>query len=568
MSLRPLLLAGWAALAAAAALAPVAAPAQAEPLVVGMELEYPPFEMVGPDGQPDGVSVRMAEALAASLGRTLEIRNIKFDALIVALKSAQVDLVISSMTANDERRESIDFSDPYVTTGLALLVPKGSGVRGIDDLRRPGARVVVKLGTTGELYAREHLPGATVVAVQQDPACALEVAQGKADAWIYDQLSIFQHHRQHPNTTEALLQPIKREQWAVGLRKGDDALRAQVNAFLAEFRESGGFDRLAGRYLADEKALVDSLGVPFIFDAAALAPEGAAPPAPSSRGQTGGGVGFAAVVAALTLLAGWSFWNLTRPGPGTGRGLTARDAAGLAVLVLLVGGLAYFVLARLNESYTWNWEGIWARRDQILRGWLLTFAISVASLALCLLVGVTLVCLHRSGVVPLRFAARAYTEIVRGSPLLVILLVGYYVVANAFAVGDKVIVGVLLLALFAGAYLGEILRGGVESVSATQFDAARAVGFDRWQAYRFVIVPQVARRVLPAVAGLFIMLVKDSSLLSVIGTEEFTKKVDIARSATFTGLEGYLPLAFGYLLLTIPLAFLARRIEDRFGQGG
>ena len=121
----------------------------------------------------------------------------------------------------------------------------------------------------------------------------------------------------------------------------------------------------------------------------------------------------------------------------------------------------------------------------------------------------------------------------------------------------------MLLAIFSGAYLGEILRGGIDSVGKTQFEAARAVGFSTFQTYRYVIIPQAVRRVLPAVAGLFIMLVKDSSLLSVIGAEEFTKRTEIARAATFTGLEAFIPLALGYLLITIPLALLARYLERR-----
>jgi polar amino acid transport system permease protein len=148
--------------------------------------------------------------------------------------------------------------------------------------------------------------------------------------------------------------------------------------------------------------------------------------------------------------------------------------------------------------------------------------------------------------------------------LLVVLLVGYYVIAQAFHANDRVLIGIILLALFAGAYLGEILRGGIESVGKTQFDSARAVGFSRVQAFRYVILPQAIRRVLPAVAGLFIILVKDSSLLSQIAIEEFTKRSESARSATYTGLEAYLPLAVGYLLITIPLAYFAARLERRF----
>ena len=529
-----------------------------EPLRVGTEPEYPPFEYVNEDGELDGVSIRMAEALAASLGRPLEIESVKFDALILALKSGKIDCIISSMTANDERRKSIAFSDPYVTTGLAMLVGKDSTIETLEDLKKPGTRIVAKLGTTGELFARKELPQATITALPQDPACALEVAQGKADAWIYDQLSIFNHHKQHLKTTKALLSPLKAEQWAIGLRKGDEELRDQVNAFLKEFRADGGFARLGERYLGEEKELMESMGIPFIFDGE-LSPQPATTEAAQS--ETGGTlfafllvVGIAVGLLALVKLSAVPGWKESLP----------RNLIVSAIIIAVLAGACTFILASLNEGYTWNWAGIWARRALILEGWLLTIGISLASLFLCLVIGIALVVAGRSGIPPLAATARAYSELVRGTPLLVVLLVGYYVVGNAFGLDSKVWVGILLLGLFAGAYLAEVLRGGVESISATQFEAARAVGFDRYQTYRYVIVPQVVRRVLPAVAGLFIMLVKDSSLLSVIGTAEFTKQTDIARAATFTGLEGYLPLAVGYLLITLPLAWVAKKLEARF----
>lgn len=536
-----------------------------QPLIVGMELTYPPFEFVNEDGNPDGVSVRMAEALADYLDRPLKIENIKFDALITALKSGSIDCVISSMTANDERRQSIDFSDPYVTTGLAMLVGKDSEIEVLEDLRKPGTTIVARLGTTGENFAREHLPEATVITMQEDPACALEVSQGKADAWIYDQLSIFQHHKNHAKSTRALLKPIRAEQWAVGLRKrkpGEgNELRASVNGFLKEFRASGGFETLAERYLKEERQLVRELEIPFIFDPV-VATAGDVRAESEGSQDTEHDWLFLLLVATLIALTIITFWRLTgdTKAPGGGSG----EMLGYALLWLLVSGLCYFVFASLNETYTWNWQGIWRRRWQIFGGWVRTIWISLAALVLCSGVGIGLVAGSRSGLRPLRFFCRAYTEIVRGSPLLVVLLVGYYVIAQAFHAHDRVLIGVILLALFAGAYLGEILRGGIESVGKTQFDSARAVGFSRVQAFRHVILPQAIRRVLPAVAGLFIILVKDSSLLSQIAVEEFTKRSESARSATYTGLEAYLPLAVGYLLITIPLAYLAARLERRF----
>ena len=98
-------------------------------LRVGMDLSYPPFEMQDKAGMPDGVGVRLAEALAARLGRPLKIVPMEFSGLIPALKTGNIDIILSSMTATEERAQSIDFSNPYAHTGLALLVRKDSDIQ-------------------------------------------------------------------------------------------------------------------------------------------------------------------------------------------------------------------------------------------------------------------------------------------------------------------------------------------------------------------------------------------------------------------------------------------------------
>jgi len=207
-----------------------------KPLVIGMELNYPPFEMTDAAGTPTGVGVDMAHALCAYLHRPIDIQNMPFEGLIPALKTGRIDLIISSMTATDERRKSIDFSDPYLNTGLAILAKKESSIQGIADVDKPGIIVVVKTGTTAADYARDHFKNATMLALQQDTACALEVVQGKADAFLYDQMSIYQFAKKHPDTTRGLLVPFQKESWAIGIRKDNDDLEKQVNAFLADFK--------------------------------------------------------------------------------------------------------------------------------------------------------------------------------------------------------------------------------------------------------------------------------------------------------------------------------------------
>ena len=234
-------------------------------LRVGMELTYPPFEMKDAQGNPDGVGVKMAEALAADLGRPLKIVPMEFSGLIPALKSGNVDVVISSMTATEERRRSIDFSDPYAFTGLSILVGKDSKVQTIEDLKGEGIRLAVKAGTTGESWAAANLPEARLTAFSEEPACVLEVSQGRADAFIYDQLSIYRYHKENAGTTRALLTAFVQENWAVGLPQGNEELKGKVNAFIEKFRKEGGFGKLGDQYLQEEKKALEEMGVPFIL---------------------------------------------------------------------------------------------------------------------------------------------------------------------------------------------------------------------------------------------------------------------------------------------------------------
>ncbi len=235
------------------------------PLRVGMELGYPPFEMVGPKGEPEGVSVELAKELAKVLGRPLRIENMAFDGLIPALKTGKIDLILSSMTANAERRRSIDFSEPYVRTGLALLLRAGESSSGIADLDRSDKRVAVKRGTTGHLYAMDNFKKARILVFDKENAAVLEVTQGHVDAFIYDQLSIYRNWKRNEATTRALLEPFQNEVWAIGVRKGDDRLREQINAFLKEFRSSGGFERLSEKFFKLERDEFRRLGTDFIF---------------------------------------------------------------------------------------------------------------------------------------------------------------------------------------------------------------------------------------------------------------------------------------------------------------
>jgi len=240
------------------------------------------------------------------------------------------------------------------------------------------------------------------------------------------------------------------------------------------------------------------------------------------------------------------------------------------VLVALVGWLCNSVFSMLGTQT--DWSKAWEYRETLWRGWWMTLKISFAALGGSIIFGLLFMLGQRSSLVVVRWTCRGFLEFVRDTPLLVHLLFGYFVIfaplisrpLGAQGFDDKLIIGVLLLSVFEGAYLGEILRGGVESIPRTQWESARAVGFSPFQVYRYVIFPQALRRVLPAMAGLFVSLIKDSSLLNVIGVAEYFYNTRNFISRSYAGLEGYVPLALGYLILTIPVAWLSHWLERRF----
>lgn len=239
----------------------------------------------------------------------------------------------------------------------------------------------------------------------------------------------------------------------------------------------------------------------------------------------------------------------------------SRWLAHIVVIAVLAAGLT-LAFGRIDS--TWNWAGVWEYRQKFFQGWLTTVAISLASLVTSSLIGLVTAMLLQARHPLFEAIGRVYVELIRGTPLLVQLLIGFYVVASAIGLENRFVVGVLILSLFSGAYMAEIFRGGLAAIPAAQRDAARAIGFTPWQTMRFVILPQAIRLVLPPVAGQLVSLIKDSSLLSVIAISEFTLAAQEVNSFTYSTLESYIPLAAGYLLLTLPLSATSRWLERRY----
>ncbi|MGL5579128.1 MAG: transporter substrate-binding domain-containing protein [Fusobacteriaceae bacterium] len=239
----------------------------ADPLVVGMELAYPPFEMTDAKGNPAGFSVDMAQDLGKHLGREIKIENMSYGGLIPALLTKKIDIILSSMTITKEREKSINFSDPYSKSYLSLLAGKNSPVKKPEDLNNKGRKVAVKKGTTAHLVATQYFPQAEVLVFDKETAAVLEVTQGKVDAFIYDPLTVLKNWKDNPETTKPILNQFQKdiEYWGIGYRKGEDELGEKINHFIKEYKAQGGFEKLSEKYLGEQKKAFDERGIPFFF---------------------------------------------------------------------------------------------------------------------------------------------------------------------------------------------------------------------------------------------------------------------------------------------------------------
>lgn len=237
-------------------------------LVVGMELQFPPFETTDENGNPTGFSIDFATEMATALGRNVEIKNIAWAGLIPAVQTGNVDIVISSMSITKEREQSVDFTVPYGTWYIVSLLNKDTDITKFIELNNAQYTVAVKIGTVAESIAAEKLPNATVQKFDSWDTVVLEVAQGRADVAIYDPISVYNAHKKYPETTKPLFEPI--EGWgspvAGAMKKDNKELREKINTFITKAKKDGTIARISKKYLGKMNKLIKDQGAPPFFE--------------------------------------------------------------------------------------------------------------------------------------------------------------------------------------------------------------------------------------------------------------------------------------------------------------
>ncbi|HSM74522.1 MAG TPA: amino acid ABC transporter permease [Desulfobacterales bacterium] len=220
-------------------------------------------------------------------------------------------------------------------------------------------------------------------------------------------------------------------------------------------------------------------------------------------------------------------------------------------------------------GFKFQWDVVLETFPLLLSGVKLTVIITVCGLLFGFVLGAAVGLMKLSRSLPVRKLAGAYVEAIRGTPLIVQVMFLYFGVPLAVGMRIRpVTAGIIAIAVNSGAYIAEIVRGAVQSIDPGQVEAGRSIGLTRAQTMRYIVWPQAFRRMIPPLGNQFIISLKDTSLLVVIGVAELTRVGQEIIAVNFRAFEVWLTVGVVYLMMTLTIARLLRMAEDRLARRG
>ncbi len=213
-------------------------------LVMGTSSGFEPFEFTDANQKVIGIDVDIANLIAKEVGKELVVEDMNFDSLIAALQSGKINFIAAGMTANDERRVNVDFSDTYYDASQVIIVKEGSAIKTAADL--VGKKIAVQQGTTGDGLATA-IEGTTIDRLTKVADCITELLQDKVDAVVIDSFPAEKSVAKNPGLV-VLAEPLSVEQYAIAVKKGDTKLLASINKVIAAMKADGTLETIVTSY--------------------------------------------------------------------------------------------------------------------------------------------------------------------------------------------------------------------------------------------------------------------------------------------------------------------------------
>jgi len=562
-----------------------------------------PMSFFDANRQIVGFDVEFASYIAKKLGKKLVITDMEFGAMIPALISGKVDMIGAGLSITEERAKKVLFSQPYYLGGLAVVV----GGMGTDNEKADAAgkkkgrmsdvgdiadkRIGVLLGSIHDAYATKTYPQAEVLQYQNLSDMLFALNSDKVDVAFIDQSALKEVFAKNPGLG-ALEEAVFNVSIAAGFNRGSDKLREQFNTFLREIRANGIYKDMYERWMVKGTEEMPVIPAPAIVSGVlrtGIVSDLGMPISVIKDGQLIGfdielGKRFAAYLGREydpvdmpfgSLLASVSTDKIdmitsslmiteerkkqidfSDPYNESGVSVIAakKNLARYAADLSSADNRTFF--RKVSDSFYSNI--IYEKRYMhILNGLYVTILISLLSALFGTLIGALVCWMRMSKNKVLSGIASVYITVLRGMPVLVLLMIIYYVVFASVNV-NPVFVSVVAFGLNFGAYVSEMFRTSIQGIDRGQKEAAIASGFTGFQAFRFIILPQALTSILPVYKGEFISLVKMTSVVGYIAVQDLTKASDIIRSRTFDAFFPLIMVAVLYFLI----AFLLTKCLD------
>jgi polar amino acid transport system substrate-binding protein len=489
-------------------------------LTIGTLSDAPPSICINSAGQFTGFDNELLRAIADRLGLKVNFVGTEFSGLLAQVASRRFDVGSSSITTTDARRRTVGFTNGYDFGYFSLVVPSGSAITGFGKLAA-SQRIGVVQGTVQEAYVIDTLHLQPVKFPDYNTVYA-SLKTRQIDAWVAP------------------------SQQASGTVQAGDPAQIIENTFSLD-------NFVAWAVAKENQPLIDALNS-----------------------------GLDATIADGTWARLYSDWVPRALPPGWKPGSKAAPAPQLPDFAAIAAShqqpasqaaAPKSTLAQLRDSFL-DWDLYkQAIPDLFKTGLPNTLILTVSASVIGLVLGMSLAVSGISRSRWLRWPARVYTDIFRGLPeVVIILLIGLGVgpVVGSLTGNNPYPLGIAALGLMATAYVGEIFRSGIQSVEPGQLEASRALGFSYTSSMRLVVVPQGVRRVLPALMNQFISLLKASSLvyfLGLVANQRELFQVGRDLNAQTGNLSPLVAAGLFYLLLTVPLTHLVNFIDARLRRG-
>ena len=575
-------------------------------LVVGISDSGLPFSVVK-DNQLVGFDIELVRRFAASEDKEIKFSNMDFGSLISAVASGKADMIASSIYVTEERKKQIDFSDAYYEMGTRVFAlkdrlldspsstsnanQKTTLITSLDDLKNK--RIGVMLGSTHDAFAHKQYPQAEIFQYKGPADVLLGVKSGKVDVGIYNSVSLTEILKIDPELG-LIDKPFEFSPVGFGFNKKNIELHSQFNAFFKTIKDNGVYQDMIDRWTKKgitDMPKIDTPNKNGILVAGHVSDGGL--PFVTLRNNENVGLNielakrFAAYLGKDIRFDDMEFGGLI-PALNTGK------IDFIAVTLMFTEerkqkinfgepyyeiGMSGFALKKniasySQENHTANGPTFFTsilnsfksnliqekRYLLILDGLKTTIIISILATIFGTLLGGIICFLRMSKNKLLNIPAKIYISILRGTPVLVILMIIFYVVFASVNI-NPIIVATIAFGMNCGAYAAEIFRSGIEGIEKGQMEAGIAMGFNKIKTFIYIILPQTIRRILPIYKGEIITLVKMTSIVGYIAVQDLTKASDIIRSRTFDAFFPLIMIAILYFLISLILIQLLDYLE-------